>query len=65
MPPIDKFAPWKKQAAERGEFLAKMNNQINLVGRQLVPFMPSTAEKIIAATQGKIKKILPLFPKKG
>lgn len=61
---IDEFAPWKKSAPERKEFLTVSLEKIHEVGNQLYPFMPETAEKIIQATQGQIKKIVPLFPKK-
>ncbi len=59
----DDFAPWKKTAEERKEFLTKSLKEINQVGYELQPFMPATAEKILKATQGKITKILPLFPR--
>ena len=60
----DEFAPWKKTPEERKQFLIKSLATINHIGYQLVPFMPQTAEKIVQATQGTIKKIQPLFPKK-
>jgi len=60
---INDFAPWKKTAEERKEFLTKSLNEINQVGYKLQPFLPETAEKIIKSIQGKIKKISPLFPK--
>ncbi len=60
----DDFAPWKKTANERKEFLTKSLQEINQIGYELQPFLPETAEKIIkaVATQ-KITKILPLFPR--
>ena len=57
------FAPWKKTATERKEFLTKSLNEINQVGYELQPFLPFTAEKILKATKGKITKITPLFPR--
>ncbi len=58
----DDFAPWKKTTEERKEFLTNSLIEINKVGYELQPFLPKTAEKILKATQGKITKILPLFP---
>lgn len=60
---IDDFAPWKKTAEERKEFLTKSLNEIHQVGNSLQPFLPETAEKILKATSGKITKISPLFPR--
>lgn len=59
----DDFAPWKKTAEERKEFLTKSLTEINQVGYELQPFLPETAEKILKATTGKITKITPLFPR--
>lgn len=59
----DNFAPWKKTSLERKEFLTNSLNDINQVGYELQPFLPETAEKILKATQGKITKITPLFPR--
>ena len=59
----DDFAPWKKTSEERKEFLTKSLNEINQIGYELQPFLPETAEKILKATQGKITKISPLFPR--
>ncbi len=59
----DDFAPWKKTADERKEFLTKSLTEINQVGYELQPFLPETAEKILKATQRKITKISPLFPR--
>lgn len=60
---IDEFAPWNKNNLERKDFLIKTVKELNYIGFQLQPFLPQTAEKILKATQGKIKKISPLFPK--
>jgi len=59
----DDFAPWKKTAEERKEFLSNSLNEIHKIGFELQPFLPDTAEKILKATQGKITKIIPLFPR--
>jgi len=60
---IDGFAPWKKDVKEREKFLFDCLSEIQKIGVQLMPFLPQTAQKIILATQGKIKKIAPLFPR--
>jgi len=60
---VDNFAPWKKNPDKRRNFLEKKLTDINLIGHQLLPFLPETAEKIIKATKGRIKKISPLFPR--
>ncbi len=59
----DDFAPWKKTPDERKIFLADLLQSLHVVGHQLSPFLPKTAEKIINATQGKIKKAEVLFPR--
>ncbi|MFN4212401.1 MAG: methionine--tRNA ligase [Microgenomates group bacterium] len=60
---IDIFAPWNKKPEERKNFLVESLKQLNSIAFQLQPFLPETAEKIIQATSGKIKKIKPLFPR--
>ncbi len=60
---IDDSAPWSKKPEERKDFLLQSINKLKSIGLQLQPFIPETAEKIIEATQGKIKKIQPLFPR--
>lgn len=60
---INDFTPWSKQANERKTFLISQVQTLNLIGHQLLPFLPETAAKIIKATCGKIKKIQPLFPR--
>ncbi len=60
---LDKFAPWKKEVVERKDFLFQCFKTLKSVAFQLQPFIPETAEKILKATSGKIKKISPLFPK--
>lgn len=57
------FAPWSKTSTERKEFLTGVLQKLHLIGQQLLPFIPSTAEKIILSTQGTISKIAPLFPR--
>ena len=60
---IDDFTPWNQKQEGRKDFLLQSVNKLNKIGRSLLPFMPDSAGKIIAATQGKIKKIPALFPK--
>ncbi|MBI5127687.1 methionine--tRNA ligase [Candidatus Roizmanbacteria bacterium] len=60
---IDDFAPWNKKFEERKDFLLECIDTLKLIGWQLHPFLPETAEKIISASQGKIKKVQPLFPR--
>lgn len=60
---IDNFAPWKKNSEERKGFLTDSLNEINQIGFELQPFLPTTAEKILKVTTGKISKTLPLFPR--
>ncbi len=61
---VDAFAPWKKTKSERNQFLTATLQKLNHIGYQLIPFIPSTAEKIQKATSNKISKAEPLFPKK-
>ncbi len=60
---INDFAPWNKKSEERKEFLLQCFKTLKSIAYQLQPFLPETAEKIIKATQGKIKKLPPLFPR--
>lgn len=60
---VNDFAPWDKSKEERNEFLTDTLLQLNHIGHQFLPFIPQTAEKIIAATQDSIKKSESLFPK--
>lgn len=57
------FAPWNKTSDERKAFLTDILQKLHLIGQQLLPFIPTTAEKIVQATQGTISKITPLFPR--
>lgn len=60
---INEYEPWNKQAEERKDFLTTLLLKLNYIGYHLQPFIPQTAEKILRATQGKIKKAQPLFPR--
>lgn len=60
---LDDFAPWKKTAVERKDFLLSALEKLKFIGFQLQPFIPKTAEKILSSVHGTIKKSLPLFPK--
>ncbi len=59
---IDEIAPWKSDF-KRYVYINEWLRQINEIGFMLLPFLPDTAKNIIDSTQGKIKKIAPLFPK--
>lgn len=60
---VDEFAPWKKSAEERKEFLTVTLATIHHIGTQLLPYLPDSAQKIVDATQGTIKKAPVLFPR--
>lgn len=60
---INDFAPWTKTAPERKDKIIDWLNKLNYIGYSLTPYMPETAEKILASTTGAIKKAQPLFPK--
>lgn len=62
---IDDFAPWKKSAEERKQFLTESLQKIGTIAFHLEPFMPETADKIMKAVSGNIAKIEPLFPKRN
>jgi methionyl-tRNA synthetase len=55
--------PWKKEADKRREFLINSLKDLRRVGVSLSIYMPSTSDRIIQATTGKIIKSSPLFPK--
>lgn len=61
---VNDFAPWNKEKEERNEFLTNSLNKLHIIGDQLLPFMPETAEKILKTAKGKITKVSPLFPKR-
>lgn len=60
---INDREPWKLSASERSELLAQWLMDLHTIASELLPFLPSTAEKITKATSGKIEKITPLFPR--
>ncbi len=60
---VDDFVPWKKIPSERKIFLKDSLNLLKKIAYELQPFLPETAEKILNASKGKIKKIPPLFPR--
>ncbi len=59
----DEFEPWSKKPQKRKEFLIDALQELNHLGKLLSIFIPETSTKIVAATQGTIKKVAPLFPK--
>jgi len=60
---VDDFSPWHKTPTERKDFLFQSIDILKSIAFDLQPFLPETAEKIIAATTGPIKKVPPLFPR--
>jgi len=60
---LNDYAPWKKNSADRKDFIIQMIFNINQIGHLLLPYLPATAEKIISSTVNKIKKPAPLFPR--
>lgn len=60
---LDKKAPWRETKLGRTVFIKEMIINLRELGHFLLPFLPETAEKIVAFTQGSIKKAESLFPK--
>ncbi len=62
---INEEAPWNKPKAARASFLTESLQELNGLGSKLLPFLPSTAKKIISHTTGPIKKASVLFPRRA
>ncbi|MFA9289016.1 MAG: methionine--tRNA ligase [Weeksellaceae bacterium] len=60
---VNEREPWKREAADRKADLEGWLTTLHQIGVNLQPFMPETAEKILAATSGTIEKCQPLFPR--
>lgn len=60
---IDDFAPWKKSAEMRKDFLMDSLDQLRNIGFHLSPFLPITADLIAKHTQGQIVKAPIIFPR--
>ncbi len=60
---INEKEPWKMSSTERSEYIAQWLMNLHTIGYDLQPFMPETAAKIMRATEGKIQKAAPLFPR--
>ncbi len=60
---INDTEPWKLTSEERKPFLTQVIQQINSIAVALQPFLPTTADTILKASSGIIKKCPPLFPK--
>ncbi len=61
---INENEPWKIEDREKlSGVLQKAVDTIRLVGSELLPFMPETAEKIISQFSGDIKSSASLFPR--
>jgi len=57
---INQDEPWKNPNGQKLKLYLK---EIRKRTKYLKPFLPETAEKILTATEGKIQKIAPLFPR--
>ena len=60
---INEKEPWKMDSKQRSTWLIDWLKGLYNIANDLKPFLPDTAEKIMTATSGKIKKIQPLFPR--
>ena len=60
---INEKEPWKMDSKQRSTWLVDWLIGLYNIANDLKPFLPDTAEKIMTATSGKIKKIQPLFPR--
>ncbi len=60
---INTEEPWKLTAEKRQNLLTGWLRRLYTIGISLEPFLPDTAQKLQAATKGKINKIAPLFPR--
>jgi len=60
---IDTAQPWKLTGPVLSKFLDKITPKISLLGYNLRPFLPETAEKIQKQFSGKIKSGASLFPR--
>lgn len=58
---INAEQPWTKSKEDVAPLLIEYLKKIRGIAFRLQPFLPDTAEKIIKATQGQIKKIPSLF----
>ncbi len=61
---LSESTPWKKEGDELFEILSTVVDEVRLIGSLLVPFLPTTAEKIRRQfDETKIKSQEPLFPR--
>ena len=60
---INEETPWSKPPEERRTFLINSLNELQKIGNDLYPFLPSASEIIISGTSGTISKVPPLFPR--
>lgn len=60
---INQTKPWELEGDEAKKVLQDLISQIVVVAYNLQPFLPETAEKILAQFSGEIKSQTPLFPR--
>lgn len=60
---INEDQPWKISGTSLDGLLKTYLKGIRNIAFALSPFLPETSKKIVASTQGRIKKAAPLFPK--
>ncbi|MBT7499705.1 MAG: methionine--tRNA ligase [Candidatus Pacebacteria bacterium] len=61
---LSENTPWKKEGDEQKKILVEAVKKIQSISYHLQPFMPETAEKILAHfSQSKITALKPLFPR--
>ncbi|MEX1052426.1 MAG: methionine--tRNA ligase [Patescibacteria group bacterium] len=60
---INKNAPWNLEGKKAKTYLQNCVKEIRSIVKNLSPYLPETTKKILKSTEGKIKKISPLFPR--
>jgi len=60
---LNEKKPWTLESAQRKDLLIAWLHELFVIGHELTPCMPHTARTIQEATQGKITKAPPLFPR--
>jgi methionyl-tRNA synthetase len=60
---LSETKPWKLTGQEKKEIITAAVERIQQIAFHLLPFMPSTAEKIQTHFTGKVQALDPLFPR--
>jgi methionyl-tRNA synthetase len=60
---LSETKPWKLSGQEKKEIITAAVERIQQIAFHLLPFMPSTAEKIQTHFTGKVQALDPLFPR--